>query len=1143
MRRSDLVRRGIAHHLRSYLGVLLSCLAACAVICGALLVGDSVRGSLRERALERLGSVEWSLRSERFVPERLAEALAADVALGAWVEAVVPAVILPASVVHEPSGRRSTGVRVIGVDERFAAALPDLPSWRPEGRTATINASLARDLSAKAEDSLLVRFERAGDVPREHALGERDDVAERLRVRVSSVRDDAGSAIFDLRLQQETPRNIFVPLDILQRAIERPDAVNTILLVPGAESGGAATAQVDPAAALRRCWRLADVGLRLRGDRRAGRRYVSLESGDFLLSDSIASAASLVASEEGFDRQDVLTYLVNAIRREDRMVPYSTVAAVGPWVGPGGATASVLGPEGPPAPAAGEILLVDWTDVDGAKLGASVGDRVTIEYYGVEAGDRLVERRRELRVAGVAPMTELVADPGWTPEYAGISDAETFSDWEAPFDIDLDRIRDADETFWKEHRTAPKAFLSLADGEALWGSRFGSRTSVRFRYRPDLSPEESEEALDGALRRVLGPEEFGLAFRPIRAEAIHSSRGGTDFGVLFLSLSFFLIVSALLLVAMTFRLSLQRRARELGMLRAVGFGRRTLGRIVLFEGLAVAVLGTLPGLAAGVGYAAALVVGLKTWWKDAVNAPFLALHVSPTSLAISAGTTLLLTLVSILLVVRRLAALSPRRLLSGDAESGVAAGRGAARRSRRSLRVALGLAGAGAAVSGAAGLELLPLLAGFLTVGGLLFVAGFFLLAWLLGREREGHPLRPGRLALLRLGALNARRAPGRSLLTAGLIASATFIVVTVNGSRHKRDVFRPDIDSGNGAFTLVAESAAPVYRSLSTPDGREALALRDGTRSLLGAPGVDVQALRVRPGDETSCRNLYLPARPRILGVPPAFVERGGFAWSGSLATTPAERENPWKLLDGDWPEDVVPVIGDQASVQWILHRALGDDLELVDSRGRPLRLRIVGLLRRSLFQGALLISEERFLRHFPDRDGWSMWLIATAEVPADGLTEALERDLEDYGLDVRTSEAVLAAYAAVENTYLSTFLVLGGLGLLLGTLGLGASLLRSVMERQGELGLLRALGYSRAQLGWLVVGESAFLLVYGVALGAGAAMLATAPNLLATGSRISWPLLLGTLALVLVAGLGSCFAALRSALRTPLLPALRRE
>ena len=78
------------------------------------------------------------------------------------------------------------------------------------------------------------------------------------------------------------------------------------------------------------------------------------------------------------------------------------------------------------------------------------------------------------------------------------------------------------------------------------------------------------------------------------------------------------------------------------------------------------------------------------------------------------------------------------------------------------------------------------------------------------------------------------------------------------------------------------------------------------------------------------------------------------------------------------------------------------------------------------------------------------------------------------------RTAER-LAEFHRVENTYLSTFQTLGGLGLLLGTIGLAAVLLRNVLERRRELALLGAVGYGRGRLFAIVVAESTLLLACG--------------------------------------------------------------
>jgi len=129
------------------------------------------------------------------------------------------------------------------------------------------------------------------------------------------------------------------------------------------------------------------------------------------------------------------------------------------------------------------------------------------------------------------------------------------------------------------------------------------------------------------------------------------------------------------------------------------------------------------------------------------------------------------------------------------------------------------------------------------------------------------------------------------------------------------------------------------------------------------------------------------------------------------------------------------------------------------------------------------------------------------------------------------------------VQNTYLSTFQSLGGLGLVLGTFGLAAVQLRNVLERRGELALLRAVGFPRRRLGWLVLLENAVLLLAGLAAGLLAAGTALLPHLLGGQATIPWASLGGTLLLVLAAGLIASLAAVRATLQAPVVPALRGQ
>jgi hypothetical protein len=286
---------------------------------------------------------------------------------------------------------------------------------------------------------------------------------------------------------------------------------------------------------------------------------------------------------------------------------------------------------------------------------------------------------------------------------------------------------------------------------------------------------------------------------------------------------------------------------------------------------------------------------------------------------------------------------------------------------------------------------------------------------------------------------------------------------------------------------------------------------------------------------------NLYEPRQPRILGVRRDFVRQGRFSFAATLDG--AEGENPWVLLEREQDDGAVPVIGDANSMTYVLHKSIGDEI-VVDRGGRPIRLRLVAALSDSIFQSELLMSEANFLRLFPAQEGYGVLLVDAPAARVAAVTESIERGLTDYGADAVGTAERLAEFHRVENTYLSTFQTLGGLGLLLGTVGLAAVLLRNVLERRRELALLGAVGYGRGRLFVIVVAESALLLVCGLAAGAVCAIIATIPAAAEHGGRPpitagGWVMLFA----IFATGLISSIVATRAAVASRLLDALREE
>jgi hypothetical protein len=389
------------------------------------------------------------------------------------------------------------------------------------------------------------------------------------------------------------------------------------------------------------------------------------------------------------------------------------------------------------------------------------------------------------------------------------------------------------------------------------------------------------------------------------------------------------------------------------------------------------------------------------------------------------------------------------------------------------------------------------------------------------------------------------------------LLAAGAFLIAAVQANKLDATRDSGQRRSGTGGFAFIGESALPIVQDLNTAAGREFFGLDAGTLS-----GVAVVSLRVHDGDDASCLNLNRAQTPRLLGINPReFQERKAFTFAQLADASYATR--PWLLLEKEGQRrpaavpsdaaqpsvplekegDEIPAVGDEATITWALHKKIGDTIAYTDEQGRPFKVRLVGAVANSILQGSLLVAEPAFVRHFPSEAGYRMFLVDAPPGGMAAVSAALTRALRDRGLELTPAADKLNAFNAVQNTYLDTFQVLGGLGLLLGSVGLGVVVLRNVLERRGELALLAAVGYSPRVLRRLVVGEHAVLQALGLALGALAGLVAVLPSLLSPSARVSYLPLAAALGLVLVSGLFWTWAAARLALRGELLEALRDE
>ncbi len=259
---------------------------------------------------------------------------------------------------------------------------------------------------------------------------------------------------------------------------------------------------------------------------------------------------------------------------------------------------------------------------------------------------------------------------------------------------------------------------------------------------------------------------------------------------------------------------------------------------------------------------------------------------------------------------------------------------------------------------------------------------------------------------------------------------------------------------------------------------------------------GGEIISMRVRQGAEASCLNLNRAQQPRLVAVnPDRLAEREAFVFA---------KGGSWGMLDEAAADGTVPGIADMNSAMWAMGKKLGDTVDYPAADGE-LKVKLVAFLQGSVLQGNVIISEENFKAAYPDAGGYQMFLIDLPDGEAgEAARKDLTRQLQARGLELCPRADRLAQYNLVQNTYISIFTVLGGLGVLLGTVGVALVIGRNVLERRGELALMGAQGFRRAQLARMVLSEHWFLLVAGIMIGVVSSLVAVLPNLLAPSAGL---------------------------------------
>ena len=1099
------VRRSLRYYGTRHLVFAGTVALTAAILCAALLTGESLQAGLRSSLHERLGTVRTAVHlAEGLFPSDLARRLPDTQA----------ALLLKGELLNTDGALCARDAQILGVVEDGAS---HVEGGLPEGLWPAVLNARGHEILPDAEAA--VRFEKPARTSAEIPLGavkESRMVRRAVRLEGQGRSDnpvegarppgDLLTRDFALRPAAVPPVNLFLPFETLARDAGVPGEANLLVSTCAPlelEQALAQTLTAEDAGLLLEGAtsisgpRLTPGGLTTNGWTQVKSRKVFLQPG---VRDVLANA--------GLATEAATFHLADTFEAGTNATPYGFVAA--------------LTPDGICAPRDlkdDEIVINAWL---AATLGVTNNQTVTLRWRRFEAGGRLVPESRVFRVRAVVTMEVAGALKHRMPVFPGLEGVDSCAAWDVGLPMDEEKLKDAaNEAYWKQWRETPKAVLTFAAGTLCFGTVFGEAMSLRVAAH--------EQAVRAALAS-LTPAQAGFVVRPMWAEGLKAAQGTTDFRLLFVGMAFVLMGAALLLSALSLALALETRKGEVALLSALGWGHRRVVFLWGAEWCVPLVAGALSGAGAGALLARVLVWSLGRFWRDAFVGAETVFHFSWPVTGLAVGVSAALTLGVLVWRVWRFAKCRPVELWQtvgrersevpkigrskgGDVWGNVLGGLLALAALAMMVFSPQGAAANGV-FFGAGFLLMLSLLLFLKTAGMAWFARDSLAETCKHGEEdRKGWRL----IGPVRAGVCRALQVPRRSAPVVILLAVGTFLTVGILSMKHDPVAGCERPSSGSGGF-------AALVTSVTAQDRVRGL---DLARQVSGAAGV--VPVRVREGDEAGCLNMNVPQTPRLLGLDARAMAR-------ARAFEPENSGGIWTLLERPLEDGAVPALAaDQAMLQYSLKAkagvTAGTVLAYTGAAGTLWRVRIVGVLpvRSGILQGALIVDERFFVKMFPE-EGYRLWLcdyapyVLREAAAAGGRRSAAVAQARHPapGVTVETVEERLRLLGSVESAYLDMFLVLGGLGVVLGVFGVALVILRGVQERRGELALLSAVGLPRGTVVRLLGAEYGTLVLAGLATGVISALVAIQPAARALRSELPWGAMAG-----IIAALFGCAAA----------------
>ena len=678
------------------------------------------------------------------------------------------------------------------------------------------------------------------------------------------------------------------------------------------------------------------------------------------------------------------------------------------------------------------------SDYAARRMGVHIGDSVTMDYYVVKGLKRLETRSHRFIVSQIVSIQQM-ADSLLTASFPGLSNVDRCTDWDSDLPIDMSRITKADEDYWANYRQTPKAIVSLDAVGDDWEGEYGVATKV-------VAPLERVSRLT--------PESMGIVVVQPRAAALRAAQNGTDFASLFLSLGFFIILAAILLMQNPLMEMYHLRNEEIQLYSTLGFKHGDVFKRLYFEALPTLLIAVPIGLVLGYAYAALMLWLMAGIWNGATHTDGFTIHLHSTTILWAWLASTLISLAVLWLTVRN--GLKQKPYMQTR------------RTKSKWLLIVAFIVTTALIVANFIALHSMLL---FIVCGLMWMICcGMMGLAFI-NRETDDtrHPLPI---------VSHLKYYQRQNHLAFWTLAAGVFAVFAVGLNRPDANHFTP---YATGGYQLFAESHVPIQYNLNDAASRRHLSLTDLTGD------THFLQLAKHTEDEASCWNLNQVSVPSVLGMDMRDMADFG------IDTT---------KFAGD---AALSVAIDDEALLWSMMKKAGDTLTYTASDGKEMKAVIATSYPTGVFHGNAIMPMEQFRAIWPGETGSRVVLVKTGEEKPETtnggsqsmpVASLLSSALGDYGMTVTSTADRLRRFFEVTDAYLSIFMSLGGLGLLLGLASLLIVIRKNMAARRQETELYKTLGFTTDSIVKMFRREQSVVPLYAIFTGTTGSLISISAN-----------------------------------------------